>query len=1141
MAASNRDRVGQGFEILAEGLKPFVETRMSAAAPSGQDWLEFWKRREEKRSGSGYTYSKDDPQLLLRILTEEWRVFKDHLSRAESSLASELRQTRNEWAHNAPFSFDDAYRALDTTERLLSAVGATEQAERVRKMRIDLQRATYEAETKRNAKAAETPVSVPGSQDGHGLKPWREVLHPHTDIATGNYAAAEFAADLHRVAFGDGTSSAEYADPMLFFQRTYLTDGLRDLLTWAVRRIGGDTNAPPIVNLQTNFGGGKTHSMLSLWHLFSGEHGEQEYPQEFQELLDGRGIKELGGRVRRVALVGNHIPAGEARTMADGTVLHTLWGELAWQLGGREAYDIVAEADRTRSNPASALNDLIQAYSPCLILVDEWVAYARQLYDRDDLPGGSFATQFTFAQTLTEVVSGIPGSMLVVSIPASHESTDGSDDSSNELETGGANGRAALQSLQNAIRRKADQWRPASSHESFEIVRRRLFQEPDSRARSAIDATARAYLQFYAKHRDEFPSGSAELDYEKRIKATYPIHPELFQRLYDDWSALDRFQRTRGVLRLMSVVIHELWRDEDPAPLIMPGSIPLDAHRVRTEISQYLEDNFKPVIDADIDGADATPNRIDTERTLYGQRRLTTRLARTIFFGSAPTLKGSNKGIDQQRIWLGTAIPGDTVGNFGGALHLLSDRAHYLYSDGSRYWYDTQPSVTRLARDHAERLREHPEDVWAYLRERLQPERRRRGAFAAVNVAVEHTNEVRDTDVASLVILHPRYAHTRRNDSSDAREFADSVLRQCGSAQRTNRNMVVFLAPDERRLAELTEAARDHIAWKGIVDRLDELELSPQQAAHARGKLASADEAVAGRIPQTYFWVFAPMQRPGRPLQWEELRADRGPDGLAERVTEKLRANAQLLSEISAPAVRRDLDSKLGSEQAWGKGYLTFGDLWGYCCKYAYLPRLTGRHVLEDAIRACFDRGVTWEHEGFALAESYDEGEGRFSGLLLPMEDPAPAHISDAMLLVRPDLAVSQREAEKAAREAAQVPSIDDATRADPGGTAQAEGTHPTPDSRKGQPSAPSPQQPQRPANTRFYGSYTVDPGRYGRDFTNLAQEVLRHLVAVEGADVTISVEIKATHDGGFAEDTVRVVSENANTLKFDEAGFADE
>jgi predicted AAA+ superfamily ATPase len=1156
VAVSNRDRVGRGLEILAAGLSPFVDVQMSAAAPTGRDWIEVLAARDTAKHGAEKNYSRSDPRFLLRVITEEWRAFKDHLSRAEQSFASELRETGNRWAHGDAFTADDTYRALDTMERLLTAADATDHAAQVRQLRLDAQRAAFEAETR---KAVRSVAAV----EGLGLKPWREVIRPHQDVASGNFSASEFAADLFYVSRGEG--SREYVNPVEFFRRTYLTEGLKDLLLRAVRRIGGDVNASPVVNLQTNFGGGKTHSMLALWHLLSATD-LPEFPQELQELLKGHPVGELGRSAARVALVGNHIAAGKGSVKSDGTHVKTLWGELAWQLGAarggvtgaRNAFELVAGADATRSNPGAALGELIAAHAPCLILIDEWVAYARQLFGRDDLDGGTFDTQFTFAQTLTEVVKAVPGAMLVVSIPASSESPSQEErDRSTDLEVGGLNGREALARLQQVVRRTADQWRPASHQESFEIVRRRLFEETDATARADIDVVARAFTEFYARHRGEFPGGVSEPAYEARIKAAYPIHPELFDRLYQDWSTLERFQRTRGVLRLMSAVIYALFNGGDPAPLIMPGGIPLDSERVRGELTQYLEDDFKPIIDADIDGDGSTPAGVDRDRTTLGQRLITRRVARAIFFGSAPTLRGAHKGVEQPSIWLGVAVPGDTVGNFGSALHLLSDRATYLYNDGARYWYDTQASVSRAARDYADRLRDRREEVWAEIVRRVtEKELRTHGSFARVHVGSADTGDIPDDPAARLVIVHPQYRHARGDEGSSAMLFARRALDTRGSAQRVNRNMVVFLAADTKRMEELEEAAREYLAWQSIAgteDRIVELDLSPQQAAQARNRLKAADQAVGLRIAGAYHWALVPVQpQPDRPVTWDTVRAEGTKDRLAERTGDKL-TQADLLRVVhGARSIRYDLDQRLSS--VWQHGHIRVGDLWKYYCRHPYLPRLRDRAVLDEGIRGAASE-PTWELEAFAVAEGYDEKADQYLRLSIPHQDAFP-QITDQTLLVHPDRALAQRTKEEAERaSAALVGSAGSELAGEAGGTAgtvtptgpgqqaATNGGTGIPSSRATGGTAISggiPPTATGPKNTRFFGVARVNPERYARDLSRISQEIIQHLATADGVELEVRVEISARTPDGYPDDKVRTITENARTLKLETFGFED-
>jgi predicted AAA+ superfamily ATPase len=1105
MAISNRDRVSKGFDVLSAGLFEFVDRHMLAAMEGvASDWIQVIEKRDETKNGVKKNYEKEDPAVQLRVITEEWRVFGKVLSRAQQSLATELREVRNSWAHSKKFDNDDTYRILDTMERLLIAVGAPNEADAIRQIRQDHQRLVFESETKKAILNSGTGLSVAGT----GLKSWREVLRPHEDVATGNYSASEFAADLYMVSQNEGSS--EYVEPLEFFRRTYLTEGLKELLDRGIRRVSGDENASPIINLQTNFGGGKTHSMLALWHLFGGAP-TSSLTQEVQDVVANRPLPK---KVNRVALVGIHLSPGAPLVKPDGTKVNTIWGELAWQLGGKKAFDFVAESDASRTNPGEGLRKLITAYSPCLILIDEWVAYARQLWEREDLPGGTFDTQFTFAQSLTEVVKTVPGAMLVISIPASHDPEKDGQSGGSALEVGGPNGQEALQRLQNVVRRVADQWRPASAQESFEIVRRRLFVEPDAAALADISAVARQFVNFYSQHVGEFPRDCSDISYEARIRAAYPIHPELFDRLYEDWSTLERFQRTRGVLRLMSAVVHALWESQDAGPLIMPGSLPLDVPSVLSEITQYLPDSWKPIVDADIDGSGSTPVQIDSERPLFGQRALTRRLARTIFVGAAPTLKSSHIGAEKPRIWLGVAIPGDTIGNFGSALDLLSQRATYLYADGHRYWFDTQASVTRTAADYADRLRDKPEEVWLEIVSRLRAnENRNRGAFSGVHIAPDSSADIPDEDSARLVILHPSHSHSKNSQESLAMKFSQESLEKRGSAQRINKNMLVYLAPDTKRLEELMEAVRDLLAWQNIASRIEEMNLSPQQAKQATTRRDQAHEGVTSRIAQTYIWAIVPEQPdPSKPIEWTVEKAEGQETSLAARASEKL-VRAGLFTDIASPRmIRMDLDSKLS--KAWESGHLNVGQLWTFYCSYPYLTRMKNRKVLADAISESLS-GMMFEEEGFALAEGFESATGAYIGLVLPGGRSTFGAITDQTLIVKPEVAKVQLPG--AVSQPIDLPG----------------GTTPAPNSVITTPGVVEPK-----ASTRFFGVYEVDPERYSRDLNRLSQEILQHLSSIDGVDLDITIEIHAAVKEGFAADKIRVILENARSLKFKSSSF---
>ena len=582
-------------------------------------------------------------------------------------------------------------------------------------------------------------------------------------MARGRLALAEFAADLRQVVQGGGAD--EYCDPDAFFARTFLTAGLRQLLGEAVERLGG-SGGTPVVDLQTSFGGGKTHSMIALYHLFSGTPLER-LPQEVGDLVRDTGVA-APPVVSRAVLVETGMPPGQSKVKDDGTEVGTLWGELAWQLGGADAFALVADADRTRTNPGDALRDLLRLCSPCLILIDDWVVgYARGLYADDTLRGGTFDTHFSFAQALTAAARATEGALLVVSIPASASPDEaGATGSASDIEVGGAGGREALRRLRVVVGRMEYSWRPASSVESFEIVRRRLFQPIDHSLLPDRDATARVVGELYRREASEFPAECREPAYVERVKQAYPIHPELFARLYEDWSTLDRFQRTRGVLRLMATVIHALWGGGDQSPLILPVSVPLADPAVVAELPRNLDDAWKPIIDADVDGSSSLPRGRDDQYKL-GRYLAARRVARTVFIGSAPRSGSPNQGIDAARVRLGCALPGETTAIYGDALNRLADRATYFYAGGGRYWYGTQASVARVARDRAQRLldgdRDALHDLVAKRPRRYEAER---GDFAGVHVAPAGPDRVADSAEARLVILGLDRSHVVRSDAS---------------------------------------------------------------------------------------------------------------------------------------------------------------------------------------------------------------------------------------------------------------------------------------------------------------------------------------------------------------------------------------
>lgn len=1121
MAVSNRDRVGRAFELLAAGLGPYVDRRMGAGPGAGTDWLAAFA--SSARPPIPGPASLTDPALQLRVMADAWDTsFRAELTRADRNIVFELRDVRNRWAHNDAFTVDDAYRALDSIERLLVSVDASEAID-VGRSKEDLMRLRFEAQARKAVPTAEVLVSEPAA----GLKPWRDVIQPHDDVARGRFALAEFAADLHQVAQGPSghldaghdEGASEYTDPVAFFERTFLTEGLRRLLTEAVSRVAGDSGSP-IVDLQTSFGGGKTHSMIALYHLLSGTPLDR-FPQEVQDLVRATGATAVPS-VRRAVLVGTELRPGQESVKPDGTKVGTLWGELAWQLGGADGFALVAEADRTRTNPGGALRDLFRQFSPCLVLIDEWVAYARGLYADDSLRGGTFDTHFTFAQALTEAARSTPGTLLVVSIPAS-ESPDGTPIGS-EHEVGGAGGREALRRLRVVVGRMESSWRPATAEESFEIVRRRLFQPVDPTRLPDRDATARVFGELYRSQAGEFPPETRERAYEERIKQAYPIHPELFARLYEDWSTLERFQRTRGVLRLMATVVHALWAAGDQSPVILPATVPLSDATVVAELTRNLDDSWKPIIDADVDGPTSLPRSLDDEIKNLGRYSAARRVARTVFLGSAPLAGTPNQGLDAARVRLGCALPGETVAIYADALNRLADRGTYFFVGGGRYWYGTQAGITRVARDRAQRLlagnRHEVRDEIVELLGKpatlgsIDP-------FTAVHPAPASPAEVADVASARLVILRPDAAHVARSEESVALSEATSILDSRGTGPREHRNMVVFLAADQRSVDDLEQAVADAQAWRSVERDAGPLGLDAHQQAQAQERREDAERTVGLRLAASYQWLLVPRQPESTgPIEWEVTKAD-GAGGLAARAAERLRFNGLLYQRYPHELLHAQLAGPLAP--LWEKtGHVTVDEVWSAYSRYLYLDRL------KDAATLCATAEVapnstSWATEGVAVAESFDATTGRYVGLVAGAMAEA---VRGSTLLVRADLAEAQQTADAIElRERSAADGGNEGTsRANEGqehsgGELVAGGLEPA-------------------TARRFYATIVVDAARLPMEAARINTEVLAHLNALDGTEMEITIEVRATRKEGFPDETVRLVGENATALRFRDHGF---
>ena len=631
---------------------------------------------------------------------------------------------------------------------------------------------------------------------------------------------------------------------------------------------------------------------------------------------------------------------------------------------------------------------------------------------------------------------------------------------------------------------------------------------------------ARAFTDLYRTQQQEFPTACREPDYEKRIQAAYPIHPEIFDRLYGDWSTLVKFQRTRGVLRLMAAVIHCLWEKGDGNPLILPANIAIDDPRVQFELTRYLPENWVPVIEKDVDGSGSLPLRIDGDVPNLGKFAACRRVARTIYLGSAPTAQAAHQGLEDRSVKLGCVMPGESPAVFGDALRRLAGAATYLYQDGPRYWYSTRPTVTKLAEDRAEQLRNDPDKVAQELDARLRADLRNQGDFKRVHPLPRSGQDVPDDTDARLVVLGMEQPYSR-DGGSPAEAAAKAILESRGSTPRIYRNTLVFLAADKTRLQELDEAVRRYLAWESILDEREALDLSPHQVRQAETQRDAASGAVTARIPETYQWLLVPVQAsPAAAIEWSPIRLT-GQDALAVRASKKLKGDELLVTGFAATLLRMELDRV----PLWRGDHVSVQQLVEDFARFPYLPRLSDAAVLLKAV----GEGVgllTWEQDTFAFADSFDDEAGRYRGL----RGGRVVELTEAAgLLVKPDIARVQMDAESLKP----VPGVEPGTvEVHEGVPVPAAGPEPG----GGLPEPPAARQP-----TRFHGTVQLDSTRVGRDASQVADEVISHLSGLMGAKVTVTLEIEAEVPSGAPDNVVRTVTENSRTLKFTSQGFEKE
>ena len=1098
-------RVQGGLFHLQKGLTPFVEARMKSV--HGGNWLHY-----ASRAAGGAPNAPLDTYGLVKTMIDRWReVFDDAFGRNDKHKArnftSMALEARNAISHLAiGLQDDEALRYLDAMHQLLKLVKSPESEITELKKLYDQQRQSGLARANAAPVASSTVSSadtpkldlVAGDASLKPLKPWIEVALPHPDVIANRFKEAEFAADLFAV--DAGYAGEGYATPNAFYGITFLTEGLKRILATAAQRlgvVGGD----PVIGLQTAFGGGKTHTMLAIFHMVRHlrDGGDPRSLPGLGEILDRAGVSSLP-KPKIAVFVGSSKGADVSLNLKDGPRVNTLWGYIAWRIAGDAGLKLVAEAEAARTSPGSELMvEVFKLAGPSVILLDELTMFARQLDD------DRFEAFLSFIQSLTEAAKMVPGILIVGSLPESN------------AEAGGPRGEAALLRLEKIFGRVQSAWLPASGDETYEIIRRRLFQPLDAEGEKARDETVKAFHDLYKKNPAEFPPEAKEARYLELLRLSYPIHPELFDRLSRDWASLEKFQRTRGVLRFMANVVGVLWHSQMRDPLITPARVPVAHERVRVSVLYPLDPAFGSVVDKEVDGDGSLPSRMEANPSRrISQLRAATRAARAVFICSAPLVGQPNAGLTGQGLRLACAEPGDQLAIFGEALRELTEKATYLYEEAGRYWFSTQPTLNRLADDRAKALPDH--EVDAAIADVLRDDAGSKGGFHRVFAAPDDPVTIDEAQSLSLVILSPSLPHagkgTAKSPATDA--VADALMR-CRASQRRLRNTLVFVAPDEANLATAREVMRKAMAWASIEkDSRLQQQMTQAQATDAKDKAKTNRESALKAIRTAWSHILYPVksEAAGKPFDLEHsLISSRDRAAIPVVVYDKAKSDGIILE-------------KLGTERLWhalkpiwphDRPHLTIAEIADWFAAYVYLPKVRDKVVLEGSIRDA----VAKLDPQFGYADGFDEVTGKYHKLIWAKNPPE--FLTPTAMIVR------EAETQKQLKEEI-IPS----PRPGPGSP----GAVPTPGDPT--PERPRPAAPKKPR--RFYGSVELDMVRPVKSFDAILNAVVMELQRTHGAKVKLTLEIEAEATEGFAESEVSVVRDNARQLKFkpESTGFEE-
>jgi uncharacterized protein len=763
---------------------------------------------------------------------------------------------------------------------------------------------------------------------------WLSVAEPRADIADGSFDESLFAADLGLVAEGLGPD--DYLDPQVFCDKTYLTTNLRSVLVELGRRLAGDVSAAGVYRLQTEFGGGKTHTLLSAFHVFGS-------PDRVASTQLGRELAALlpNGRLPKVKVVvldGSAITV-KATTTGDGCELSTLLGHLAYRLGGREAWERVATSDREMLGSSTVeLQALLAEHAPCLILLDETLEYLNKAMAVTVGDGNLAAMTLTFVKELVTAVANTPGVAVLATLTSSR---------AEDYAT--VAGQDMQDRLSRVVGRSENIVTPVEGDDIFPILHRRLFTTVGSSEQRR--AVADAYCDWYRSLEDALPGSYAEQAYRDRIAAAYPFHPEVVDILTNRWGSLSGFQRTRGALRTLAHTVKALAQTRSKNALIHPGDMPLGDAGVRAEILRFAGESYKAALNADIIRPDSKAQQEDLRRG--GQVKdhaLAAGLATTAFLDSF----GPDKvvGASAVQMLVGVGRPGLSRGVIEDVRDTLEGLLWYMRLEGGRYRFTTEPNLNKVVLEREAAVEDRR--IEQLLRDTIRavvPD----SAEFRVRPWVHDSNDVPDEPRLTLGVLDFDW-RINGETTPPSLAYARDVLENRGSVFRSHRNMVMLVVADAYALAKARATARSVLALQDVEsDQVRLKRFNAEQRAQLAKRSASTKDRLPHQVVMTYRHLVLLGETDGRVAL---DRIDLGPAAADATVTSQVAAFLsgadRLITRLAPAALLSDRFGVLPN----GVDSVELDRLAGYFSTLVRLPKLASRDVLARSLAEGCEQSV---------------------------------------------------------------------------------------------------------------------------------------------------------------------------------------